>query len=230
VFRHTAFFMYREDTTPEQGVEMLKGLAYMRFECSTVVALDYGFDLFGGSAPLRTTKPWDRTPRWRAGEVGPPCNYDVALMLDFANRAGNDAYNDDQTHHDVAEYNASICRGELTARVDWEYDGDPLISPGHVRHSAMFLWADDATDEAKEEALSEVGTLESAPGVESLTIGRNAGKLATDFDWIVDIHVADKAAAKNLIEGDPYAEVMKKLIPVTKYEWTARMSHVMRGI
>jgi len=111
VFRHTAFFLFKEDTTQEQGVEMLKGLAYMRFECESVMALDYGFDLFGGSEALRTVKPWDRTPRWRAREAGPPCNYDVALMLDFTDRAGNEAYNDDDTHHAVAEYNASICRG-----------------------------------------------------------------------------------------------------------------------
>jgi hypothetical protein len=230
VFRHTAFFMFKEDITPEQHVAMLKGLAYMRFECSSVVALDYGSDLFGGSEPLRTVKPWDRTPRWRAGEVGPPSNYDVALMLDFDDREGNDAYNDDDTHHEVAEYNASVCRGELTARVDWEYDDGPLIVPGHVRHSSMFIWADDADDAAREAALAEVAALESESAVESLTIGQNAGKLATDYDWIVDLQVADEGAAKKLIEGESYAEVMKKLAPVTKYEWTARISHVMRGI
>ena len=49
MLRHTAFFLFREDITPAQHLAMLKGLAYMRFECRSVVALDYGTDLFGGS-------------------------------------------------------------------------------------------------------------------------------------------------------------------------------------
>ena len=49
-------------------------------------------------------------------------------MLDFVDAAGNEAYNDDDVHHEVGEYNASICRAELTARVDWNYDGEPLIN------------------------------------------------------------------------------------------------------
>ena len=61
MLRHTAFFLFREDITPAQHLAMLKGLAYMRFECRSVVALDYGSDLFGGSDVMRETKPWDRT-------------------------------------------------------------------------------------------------------------------------------------------------------------------------
>ena len=230
MLRHTAFFLFREEITPEQRLAMLKGLAYMRFECDSVVALDYGTDLFGGSTPLRETKPWDRTPRWRAAEVGPPSNYDVALMLDFPDQAGLDAYNDDDVHHEVGDYNASICRGELTARVDWHYDGDPLIEPGHVRHSAMFVWADDADDAAQEQAWERARGLASAAGVESVTIGENVGPMKTDYDWILDLRVRDQDAARALIDGDAYSEVMRALAPVTKYEWTARLSHEMRGM
>lgn len=230
MFRHTAFFMFKDDITPEKHLAMLKGLAYMRFECKSVVALDYGSDLFGGSAPLRESKPWDRTPRWRGAEAGPPSHYDVALMLDFENAAGNEAYNKDDTHHEVGEYNASISRAELTARVDWLYDGEPLIRPGHVRHSEMFVWRDEADDATKEGALEQIRRLESDSNVESLTIGKNVGKLATDFDWIVDVQVADKAAAKALLDGGLYGEVMAAVAPVTKYEWTARITHEMRGI
>jgi hypothetical protein len=230
VFRHTAFFIFKPEITPEQHLAMLKGLAYMRFECASVVALDYGTDLFGGSVPLREIKPWDRTPRWRAAREGPPSNYDVALMLDFADAAGNDAYNNDDVHHEVGEYNASICRAELTARVDWEYDGEPLIRPGLVRHSAMFVWADDADESARAEAQAEVHRLAAGPGVEALAIGQNIGKLATDFDWIMDVQVADETAAKTLIESDLYGEVMESIAPATKYEWTARLTHLMRGM
>jgi hypothetical protein len=72
--------------------------------------------------------------------------------------------------------------------------------------------------------------LGAAPEVESLTIGLNVGTLTTDFDWIVDIHLADKPAAAALIQGHLYAEVMKQVASVTKFEWTARLSHTMHGL
>jgi hypothetical protein len=231
VFRHTAFFLFRDDITPEKQLAMLKGLAYMRYECSSVVAIDYGTDLFGGSEVLRTVKPWERTPRWRGRAEGPPCNYDVALQLDFADAAGNEEYNNDDVHHEVGEYNASICRSELTARVDWEYDGDqPLNVPGQVRHSAMFVWTDEADEAAKTKALDAIRSLESASDVGAVTIGQNVGKLKTDYDWIADLQVAGAEATKSLIEGDAYAEAMSAVVPAVKHEWTARISHVMHGI
>ena len=231
MFRHTAFFLFRDDITPEKHLAMLKGLAYMRYECSSVVAIDYGTDLFGGSEILRTVKPWDRTPRWRARTEGPPCNYDVALQLDFVDAAGNAEYNDDDVHHEVGDYNASICRSELTARVDWEYDGDtPLNAPGQVRHSAMFVWADDADDDAKRAAQEAFRGLESAPDVGAVTIGQNVGDHSTDYDWIVDLQVASPEATKALTEGEAYAEAMRSVVPATKHEWTARLSHTMHGI
>jgi hypothetical protein len=42
--------------------------------------------------------------------------------------------------------------------------------------------------------------------------------------------VPDKDTAAELINGQAYADVMAKLAPVVQYEWTARMSHVMRGV
>ena len=69
MLRHSAFFMFREDTTLEQAVQMLKGLAYMRFACPSVRALDFGLDEFGGSSLLREVKPWKRQPRWRSART-----------------------------------------------------------------------------------------------------------------------------------------------------------------
>ena len=92
-------------------------------------------DLFGGSSLLREVKPWERSPRWRNAKLGPAVNYDVALHLDFVDQAGMDAYNVDDVHHEVAVYNASVCRGELTARVDWWYDGEPMTVKDQVKHS-----------------------------------------------------------------------------------------------
>lgn len=230
MLRHSAFFMFREETTPEQHLVMLKGLAYMRFACPSVKALDFGSDLFGGSTPLREIKPWKRPPRWRSRALGPAVNYDVALHLDFDDQDGLDAYNDDDVHHEVGVYNASICRGEITARVDWWYDGPALITKNQIKHSAMFVWADDSDQQARDSALEAVRSLEESPLVAQVQIGRNVGTLTTDFDFIVDIRCADRDSAEQLIKGEQYARAMQQMGAVTQYEWTARLTHLMHGL
>ena len=229
MLRHTAFFMLKEGNGPEEMRWMQKGSAYMRFTAAGPVAIDFGQDLFGGSLHLKETKPWDRTPRWRAALEGPPCDYDVALHLDFEDESGLEAYNKDDVHHEIAAYNAAVCQGELTARIDWWYEGAPLIEAGKVRHTAMFLWRDELDDAAKERALAEVKRLGDETGVEQVTIGTNVGTLRTDYDWILDLRLPDEAAAKALIEGDGYGEAMRALADTTKYEWTARLTHRMHG-
>ena len=229
MLRHTAFFIHRDTTTPDQQFDMLKGLVFLRSECAGPVAGDYGEDLFGGSARLREIKPFKRTPRWRGRSEGPPSNYDVALHLDFNDQAGLDAYNDDAVHHRIGDFNASINEPELTARVDWWYEGAPRTKPGLVRHSAMFVWTDESGKAERQRALDAVRRLEGCAGVDSLVIGENVGPLTTDYDWLVDIHLDDREAARQLLEGDAYAEAMRAVAPAAKYEWTARLSHLMRG-
>jgi hypothetical protein len=229
MLRHTAFFMLREGNGPEEMRWMQKGSAYMRFTAAGPVAIDFGADLFGGSLHLSETKPWDRTPRWRAATEGPPCDYDVALHLDFEDEAGLQAYNKDDVHHEIAVYNAAVCQGELTARIDWWYEGSPLMVPGHVRHSAMFIWKDDLDEASKERALTEVKRLGDEPGVERLTLGTGVGELKTDYDWILDLELPDEVAAEKLIESERYRDTMRALSAATKYEWTARLTHVMHG-
>jgi hypothetical protein len=230
MLRHTAFFLSRDTITAEERVLMQKGLAYMRFECPSVRALDYGPDIFGGSSQLKETKSWKRTPLWKARTEGPAYNYDVALHLDFDDQAGLDAYNADDTHHEVGAYDAAVSFGEFTARVDYWYDGPPLIDRGLVRHTAMFLWTDDSTEAAKQRAHEGFQALSGAPGVKRVTIGKNVGTTTTDYDWIVDMHVTDPDATAALLKSDAYAEALAVVIPATKYEWTARMSHLMRGL
>jgi hypothetical protein len=230
MLRHSAFFMFREDTTLEQAVEMMKGLAYMRFACPSVRALDFGLDEFGGSALLREVKPWKRQPRWRSRRIGPPVSYDIALHLDFDDEAGLNDYNDDDVHHEVAVYNASICRGEETARVDWWYDGAPLITKNQFKHSVMFLWADESDESTRTAALDAVKALEEADEVQQVAIGKNVGTLITDFDGIIDIRCADRASAEKLIAGEDYARAFKQLGEATQYEWTARLTHLMHGL
>lgn len=226
--RHSVLWTLRDTTTPEQQQDMLRGLAFLCLECMDVRAGDYGSDLFGGSQPLRDVKPYDRTPRWRS-PAGPPANYDMALHLDFDDWAGHDAYGADPVHDAASAFNESVSWEEVTARVDWWYDGPTLSRRGGVRHTAMFLWADGATDEARRRAQDAGRRLEGAAGVDVLSIGDNIGKLTTDFDWILDIQLPDVEATRALVDGEPYAEAMEAIAGATKFEWTARLSHVMRG-
>lgn len=229
MLRHTAFFIHRDTTTADDRFEMLKGLAALPSECKGPVAGDYGEDIFGGSSRLREIRPTRRTPRWRGRAEGPPASYDVALHLDFDDQAGMDAYNADDVHHRIGEFNASINDPEMTARVDWWYDGPPMTRPGLIRHSAMFIWTDESDEKQRSGALDAVRRFEDAAGVVSVTVGNNVGPLTTDFDWLYDVHLSDRDAAEKLLKGDLFAEVMQLVAPVTKNEWTARLTHVMRG-
>ena len=132
-------------------------------------------------------------------------------------------------HHRIGDFNASINEPELTARVDWWYDGGPRTKPGLIRHTAMFVWGDDAGEGEHQRAQDAVRRLESAPGVDSIFVAQNVGVLRTDYDWLFDIHLIDQDATKRLLESDAYADAMRTVCGATKYEWTARLSHRMRG-
>jgi hypothetical protein len=230
MLRHTAFFMLRDGYGEEEMRWMQKGSAFMRFTAAGPSAIDFGQDLFGGSLHLSESKPWERTPRWRAAEEGPPCSYDVALHLDFVDDAALEVYNKDDVHHEIAVYNAAVCQGELTARIDWWYDGDkPLIEAGHVRHASMFVWRDDVDDATKLAAQEHVRSLASEAGVERLTIGTGVGSLRTDYDWLVDVQLTDADSAKAFVEGEAYRQAIAGVARATKHEWTARMTHMMHG-
>lgn len=226
--RHSVLWVLRDTTTREQQGDMLKGLAYLAVECRDVRAGDYGDDLFGGSQELRDVPAWKRTPRWRLRDR-PPAAYDMALHLDFDSQAALDGYNRDPIHDAASDFNASVAWDEFTARVDWEYDEPPLMKRGHLRHVAMFIWGEQATEDEKLHAFEAVGLLRSAPGVLTVTTGTNFGHLPTDFDWILDVQLADTEAARGLLDGAQYAEAMQSVAAVTKFEWTARMTHVIRG-
>ncbi len=227
MLRHTALFLWRDTTTEAQQLVALKGLAYMSYGCPSVQAVDFGVDLLGGSSQLREVKPWKRTPMWKARTEGPPSNYDMALNLDFEDQAGLDDYNKDDVHHEVGEYNASVCRGEWTARIDWHYDGPSRIERFGVRHTALFLWLDDATDTHKNDVRGAFDSLSSVPGVRSVVTGDNVGTLTTDYDLILDVMLDDVDAAKAFLDHPGYKEATSLAAGTTKYEWTARITHTM---
>ncbi len=229
MLRYTALVLHRDTTSEDQKLQMLRGLAFLRMECAGVRAGDYGDDLFGGSRPLLAVPPWKRTPRWRARSEGPPSNYDAAVHLDFDDDAALARCLADENGRAVARFTASVTVPELTARIRWRYGGEPRIRRGLVRHTALFVWTGEADAGARARALDAARALGETPGVVSAAAGENVGGPAANFDWTLDILVEDQAAARDLIEGRHYAEAMRVIAPATKYEWTARVTHVMRG-
>jgi hypothetical protein len=229
LLRHSVLWTLRDTTTPEQRVEMLKGLAFLRTECMSVSHGDYGDDLFGGSRDLQLVPPTGRTPMWRREGDAPPSNFDVALHLDFVDLEAADDYSADPTHTAASRFNESVSWDELTARVDWLYDGEAPTQRGHVKHAAMFVWADDAGDAARQRAVDAVQELGQLDGVERVTVGHSVQRLTSDYDWILDVQLPDRPAAERLLNGAAYAHAMEAVAAVTKYEWTARVTHLMHG-
>jgi hypothetical protein len=229
MLRHSVIWRLRDTTTPALQAEMLQGLAYLRMECPMVRWGDYGEDLFGGSRRFDEAPPFATAPVWHRGTNGPPANYDVALHLDFDDWAAYRQYSPHPAHQAASVFNGTVSWDELTARVDWHFEGASPTRRGHVKHVAMFVWADGVSEEAKRRALGAASALGEAPGVEAVTIGHNVGQLVSDYDWIMDLQVPDRAAAERLLGSPEYARAMEAVAAATKYEWTARLSHIMRG-
>ena len=93
----------------------------------------------------------------------------------------------------------------------------------------MFVWNDTAGEVERQAALEAVRELEKADGVEVATTGINVGVHPSDYDWIMDVQVPDRPSAERLLAGSPYARAMETVAAVTKFEWTARVTHLMRG-
>ncbi len=230
--RHSVLWVLRDTADAEQRDRMFKGIAWVRFECPSIIAGDYGTDIFGGADPMRQIVPYKRRPRWRSAVEGPPFNYDVVMHLDFDNLPAYEAYRAHAGHINIAAFNDKVAENDLTARVEWEYDASiPSFRRGHVRHTAMFIWSDNASEKQKQAALDTVRRLGDVRGVESLAVGRGITLHRTsDFDWIMDVQLTNPDATKAFLESKAYREVMQAVAPVTRFEWTARASHIMRGV
>jgi hypothetical protein len=228
MLRHSVLWIMRDPLSPEARLAMLQRLAYLGTECPSVSSGDYGADVFGGSEVLHRVRPSQRVPIWRRNGAGPPHNYDMALHLDFADWDAFREYAVDPTHDEASRANEAANWDELTARCDWYYEGDsPPTHAGLVKHVAMFVWADGISDADRQTALDAVDALTEASEVESVLVGHNVGKLTTDFDWIMDLRIPDQDAATRLLGGRDYARAMEAVADTTRFEWTARMSHVM---
>ena len=229
MLRRSVLYLHRDNATDGEKSRLLWGLAYLGMEFPSVWAGDYGDDITGGSQRLIDVPPWTRPPRFRARGQGPPSNFDVAVHLDFDDEAELAAFEADAAQHAVARFNASVAVDELTARVDWRYEGDVRNCRGHVRHCAMHVWRDDVDAGTRQRVFDAVATLAATPGVESVATGESVRTRRSDYDWLLDVQLADAGAARAVLAGAAFAEVAAVIAPATKDEWTARVTHVMRG-
>jgi len=202
LFRHTALFLLRPETTRKQRTKMLRGLASLEANCPTVRALEFGENALPGTVP--------------------PGAYDVALHLDFDDAEGYAAYYADPGHSEVAEFNASISVAGRTARVDW-YAADSR--EGGARHVVAFMWADGAR---RAEALAAAGALAGAPGVVSAAVAEDAGGDVRAWDWILDVALDDLAAARDFLSGEAYRTAMAAVVPAILAEATAHATYPRR--
>ena len=209
MFRHTALFLLRDDTDPAQLQLMLRGLAFLRMECPTVVAGDYGEDLFGGSRA--------------AG------SYDVALHLDFADAQAYASYVAHPAHVEVSNLNASLSVTSRTARIDWVYEGEPRTRRGAVRHCALFTFAPWADVTARAGTLEAARGLAATRGVASIAVGPNGGEDPRASDWLLDMVFDDEQAAQTVLAGADYAATMALVDAATLPAQHAAVTHRMRG-
>ena len=256
MLQHTVLFLYRDWLTEEHKAGMLDVWEGIRSGCGSIRALDVGVDLQGGSSELLQVLPWRRTPIWHSRRIGPPSNYDIGSNVDFDDLAGFATYGTCPAHHEASVYNETHGQEERAARIQWEYDGPPRFLAGGVRHTALYLWAEEATAEQRSEARNQMRALaDSVPGARSLAVGDDLklGHLATEqgtrlvrpadvpageeawasstnFDLIVDVMFEDLQGANAFIEHPARREAEAMLAGATMYEWTARVTKRMVAV
>jgi hypothetical protein len=218
MLRRTVLYLFRDTATAAERAQLLWALSYAGLECPAVAHGDYGDDIAGGSQRLVDVPPWERTPRFHARAEGPPSNYDAALHLDFEDEAALAAFEAHPAAQEVEDYAASVTVPDVTARLDWRYEGAPRIRRGGYRHVALHVWREGA-DRAP--ALKAARTLGA--------VGESAAGDAAGFDWILDVELADEDAARSFLASRAYAAAAATIAAATKHEWTARVTHLARG-
>ena len=205
MLRHTALFLLRETTSPEQRDAMLRGLACLLEECPTVRGGDYGAAL--ESEPFGASR-------------------DVALHLDFDDVDGYRAYVAHPVHVEVSGFNRSLSVDGRTARVDWRYDGPPRVSPGRVRHCEAFVWA----RAPHEGVLEAAAALAGAEGVLSAVAAADSEGDPRASDWILDVELADEASARAFLAGPAYGGFSSAAAAAVDPARTARITHLQRTV
>ena len=99
-----------------------------------------------------------------------------------------------------------------------------------MRHTSLFLWADEVADAQKTEVRDAFAALGgSSAGLRSVLVADNVGTLRTDYDVIVDAELDDLKSAEALFASEAFSAALDLAAAATKYEWTARITHPIRA-
>ena len=82
-----------------------------------------------------------------------------------------------------------------------------------IRHTALFKWAADATDEQKQAASAEVAKLPSiVPSIRAFAFGPDAGYAEPNFDFAVTADFDDEAGYFAYRDDPAHREIVQRYI------------------
>lgn len=86
-----------------------------------------------------------------------------------------------------------------------------------IRHVVMFRWADTATEEQKQAAIDQLGSLrERIPGVRELSCGTDVGVQPGNFDLALVAEFDDVAGYEHYRDHEAHQTVVKEYVrPIT---------------
>ena len=88
---------------------------------------------------------------------------------------------------------------------------------GMIRHTVLFSWKPDATDEQKHQAATELAKLPSiVPSVHAFASGPDAGLAPGNFDFAVSADFDDEAGFSAYRDDPGHREVIQRyILPIT---------------
>ena len=86
-----------------------------------------------------------------------------------------------------------------------------------IRHTVLFSWKPDATDEQKQRAATELPKLPSiVPSVRAFASGPDAGLAPGNFDFAVSVDLDDEAGFFAYRDDPGHREVIQRyILPIT---------------
>jgi hypothetical protein len=141
-----------------------------------------------------------------------------------------DVYDVDAQHFRVGAFIDTLTHDELTARVDYLYDGRNACR-GEVRHVALRVWRDGVGEGDRSEAYGALALLRAdCPGVLALEVADDLGWAgAGRADLVVEAHFAGEEEAAAFRRHPLVSDVEALLDQVTDPARTARIEHRVRS-
>ena len=218
----------RKATVSEEMRWMQKGSAFMRFTAAGPVAIDFGQDLFGGSTLLYETKPWERTPRWRAATAGPPCELRRRAAPGLRGPGRIEGL---QQRRRPPRDRGVQRRGSAKASSRRGSTGGTTAAPDRARTRAarrdVHLEGRRRRRDEGAGARRREAARPTSPGSRS-SHRHHVGGLATDWTGSSTCSFPTRTPRNVPRErGLPGHDAV--VAAATKHEWTARMTHLMHG-